>query len=228
MLRRFILPVLILIVAFAADTALIPMATNHWLTPMATLVAVNCFGLLFGRAQGIWYGLVAGLAIDVTVNASPGMWTATLVIAGAAGGLIGRKGGRVLRPMFSGALVRALLELAMLIYAAFVSVRYDPAAIAEIPARIALDAALVPAAFLLLEWVLKPDYRREAARLRGSHEKRGKSKANPAIRRDRRDVRGDPVSNGPVPNRGGRAIPSASRWQEHEDDRPDGDEGENP
>ena len=67
MLRR-IAPAIAVLITFLLDTAVLPVLYyGHYLVPL-TLVVVILTGIQLGRTQGMLYGLIAGLLLDVSAG----------------------------------------------------------------------------------------------------------------------------------------------------------------
>lgn len=67
MLRRFA-PLLAVLVTFLLDTAILPVFyCGRFLVPL-TLVTVMLTGIQLGRVQGMLYGMIAGLLLDVSAG----------------------------------------------------------------------------------------------------------------------------------------------------------------
>jgi len=164
MMRR-LLPTILLLVLLIADTTLLPIFTRHWLMPIFSLITVNCFGLMYGRTRGLWYGLLGGLLMDISVGSPLGLWTITYVLYGYLGGLIARATNwSKLGPVISGGVSRLVLELMMLVFGFIVSVGLTTPPLKQIPARIALEMALAPIFFYIYNVLLRPSQSRFAAR----------------------------------------------------------------
>jgi len=170
MRRRFfsVRPFLLLLASLIADTVLLPMVSQHWLLPTFTLISVISFGLLFNRSAGVWYGLIGGIIMDVSVNAAVGQWTLACALYGFVGGVIGDRmqqmGWRELMPGISGAVCRLAFEIVMLIYVFLVSIQFDVALLPQLLARVALEAVLVSVFYRFYNRLLKPVRSRYARR----------------------------------------------------------------
>jgi rod shape-determining protein MreD len=160
-----LLPPIFIAAALIMDVCVMPLFSRAWWLPSFSLVAVNCYGILLGRARGLWYGLLAGVLIDVTVMTPIGLWTFAFVITGYVSGMFSRIKRRFLfAPMLSALVCRAICELVFMLYVLLASAQFEPDLAAHMSVRIGLEAALVSSFTPLLDIALKPSRSRYAAR----------------------------------------------------------------
>ncbi len=77
----------ILVGVAAAQTAIAPHLAVLGVRPNLPLIIVTAWGLLRGSGEGVWWGLGAGLALDLFAGMPLGMFTSGLVLAGLVSGL---------------------------------------------------------------------------------------------------------------------------------------------
>lgn len=86
-LLRKLSPTLVILLCVTLDTTLIPMLySGPYLVPL-TMAMVFLIGMLMGRTNGILYGMIGGLLIDITAG-TLGMMTFYMMAVGFMIGLI--------------------------------------------------------------------------------------------------------------------------------------------
>ena len=156
MIRR-ILPFLLIVIVFLVDSTVLPMFTVSWVVPVFGLVLIHCLGLLLGRTRGLFYGMIMGLLVDITVSTPLGLMTVIYALMGYAGGWFSRIMWRSrLAPVVSATICFALYEFIMDLYLIFMSLQYEPALVLRSLVRVPIYVALVFGGQLLLNNMLKP------------------------------------------------------------------------
>ena len=160
-----LLPPILIAVALIMDICMLPFFTRAWWLPPISLVIVNCYGILLGRARGLWYGLLAGVLIDITVMTPIGLWTFAFVVTGYVSGMFNRLWRKfVFAPALSALMCRAICELIFMAYVLLASAQTEPDLAVHMSLRIGLEVALVSSFTPLLNIALKPSRSRYAAR----------------------------------------------------------------
>lgn len=77
----------ILVGVAAAQAAIAPHLAILGVRPNLPLIVVTAWGLLRGSGEGVWWGLGAGLALDLFAGVPLGMFSSGLVLAGLVAGL---------------------------------------------------------------------------------------------------------------------------------------------
>ena len=67
-MRRRIMPSVLLFFVLMADTSILPVLTAWPLLPSFTLLTARSLSLYLGRTHGVFYGLIAGLLVDILVG----------------------------------------------------------------------------------------------------------------------------------------------------------------
>ena len=160
-----LLPPIFIAIALIMDICVLPFFSRAWWLPSFSLVIVNCYGILLGRALGLWYGLLAGVLIDITVMTPIGLWTVAFVITGYVSGMFNRLRRRFMfAPALSALVCRIICELIFMAYVFLASAQWEPDLAFHMSVRIGLEAALVSLLTPLLDILLKPSRSRYAAR----------------------------------------------------------------
>jgi len=160
-----LLPPIFIAAALIMDVCVLPFYSRAWWLPSISLVTVNCYGILLGRARGLWYGLLAGVLIDITVMTPIGFWTFAFVTTGYVSGMFSRLKRRFLfAPALSAIMCRVICELIFMAYVLLASAQTEPDLAKHMALRVGLEAALVSIFTPLLDIALKPSRSRYAAR----------------------------------------------------------------
>jgi rod shape-determining protein MreD len=160
-----LLPPILIAAALIMDVCVLPFFSREWWLPSFSLVIVNCYGILLGSTRGLWYGLLAGVLIDITVMTPIGLWTFAFVATGYVSGIFGRLKRRfIFAPTLSALVCRAICELIFMAYVLLASAQLEPDLAVHMSVRIGLEAALVSSVTPLLDITLKPSRSRYAAR----------------------------------------------------------------
>lgn len=67
MFRR-LSPILLILVCFILDTAILPIVYGGVYTVPLTIIAVFCIGMVLGRMSGLLFGTLGGLLMDITTG----------------------------------------------------------------------------------------------------------------------------------------------------------------
>jgi rod shape-determining protein MreD len=162
-----VLPSVIITLALLMDVCVLPVFTRSWWFPSIALIIVNCYGILLGRTRGLWYGLLAGVIIDITVMSPIGLWTFAFVATGYFSGFFNRLKRRyILAPLLSAFACRTICELMFLLYGLLASAQLEPGLALHVPVRVSVEMLLVSSMAPLIDVVLKPSRSRYAARKR--------------------------------------------------------------
>ena len=163
--RTLFLPPILVVLTFLLDTAVLPVFTGHWLLPAFALLTVHTLGLLLGRTTGTLYGMLAGLAVDVSLSTPLGLMTLFYTGLGYLGGWFGRMMRRnPLAPVVSALVCFAIFELGMIGYATVSSAAFSLNLLTHGLIRIALEVGLIEAFYILYDWLIKPSRSRYARR----------------------------------------------------------------
>lgn len=164
MFRR-ILPPILVVFTFLLDTAILPVFFEHWLIPLSALLTVHTLGLLLGRTNGTLYGMLAGLAVDISLGTPLGLMTLFYGGLGYMGGWFGRVMFRnPLAPVISAAVCFSAFELGVTVYTTIASAAFSGEMFIHALIRIAMDIVLTEVLYILYDWVLKPSRSRYAPR----------------------------------------------------------------
>ena len=154
---RKILPPLLVLLTVLLDTAVLPVFTNHWLTPMFALLTVHTLGLLLGRTSGTLYGMIAGLMADISLGSPLGVITVFYVGLGYLGGWFGRAMlNHPLAPVISATVGFTIFEVFMALYTALASAAFSGSLLLHALIRILLSIVLVEGLYILYDWLIKP------------------------------------------------------------------------
>jgi rod shape-determining protein MreD len=146
-----------LVVVALLQTTIVPHLTIWRVFPDVPAILVVCWGLLAGKKEGVVWGFVAGVAIDIFAGAPFGAATLALTVVGLLSGLGARTGLRanILLPMLA---VFAATVVYGLIFMLVVQITGQTVAWLENLIRIvlpsaALNAVLTPLFFVSLRIV---------------------------------------------------------------------------
>ena len=133
--------------------------------PLLALLTVHTLGLLLGRTRGSLFGMLAGLAADISVSTPLGLMTLFYGLSGYAGGWFGRRmRNNPLAPVISAAVFFVLFELGMVGYTALAGAAFGMDMLIHALIRIAIDVVLVEAFYVIYDWLIKPSRSRFAPR----------------------------------------------------------------
>ncbi len=146
------------------DTSVIPFTgLNTAYVPRLSLLSVITIALLAGRTQGILYGAITGILMDITLTIPTGLVSALYTVAGFLAGWIGRKMRvRILSSIVAPIAAMLAYELTMLVYYFMQAQTVSAAQALAMLARAGIGTVLVQPLYLLYNLVLKPKRSRYA------------------------------------------------------------------
>ena len=154
-----------MVLTLLLDTAVLPVFLTPWWMPLFALLTVHTMGLLLGRTRGSLFGMLAGLAVDISVSTPLGLMTLFYGLLGYAGGWFGRKMFRnPLAPVVSAAVCFTLFEMSMIGYTALAGASVGLEMLIHALIRIAVDVVLVEGMYVIYDWLIKPSRSRFAPR----------------------------------------------------------------
>lgn len=164
MFRR-VLPLILLVVAVLADTALIPVLSVSPLMPLTSLVSVIVMGLLLGRTRGSLYGMIGGLLVDISVGTPLGLRTVLYLGCGYASGVAGRKFQRyAITPVITPLVLLSVCEAVLMLYLYMAGQTASAEMLRDALLRVGIETVLAQFMYLLYDRILKPSWSRYAAR----------------------------------------------------------------
>ena len=86
-MRRILINVLLLILAFTVQNCVFPLIPFLSATPNLLLILTFSFGFIYGKEQGMYYGLLAGLLMDLFVSGPFGFYTLFYINMGYLNGI---------------------------------------------------------------------------------------------------------------------------------------------
>ncbi len=81
-MRRVIINLLLIILAFTVQSCVFPLIPFLVATPNLLLILTFSFGFIYGRSQGMWYGCFAGVLLDLFYSGAFGFYTLLFVLIG--------------------------------------------------------------------------------------------------------------------------------------------------
>ncbi len=150
------------ILCFLLDTAVIPFeVANPVYFPKFTLLTIITIALLMGRTQGILYGLVGGVLMDITLLIPVGFTSVLYTLSGFLAGYIGRKMRvRILSSIVAPIISMMVYEIAMTLYYVSEGGMFDWMMIMGGFIRSLIGCALIQLMYIGFKAVLKPKYSR--------------------------------------------------------------------
>ncbi|MBQ3080540.1 MAG: rod shape-determining protein MreD [Clostridia bacterium] len=114
--RIFLISMVLL--SILLDTSVLPFTgINMLYTPKVALLTIVVIALLLGRTQGILYGAVAGVLMDITVAIPTGLVSIVYTVSGLISGYIGRKSRyRMLSSVIAPVLSMLIYEITLMVY----------------------------------------------------------------------------------------------------------------
>ncbi|WP_432628652.1 rod shape-determining protein MreD [Brotaphodocola sp.] len=86
-MRRILINVLLLVVAFTIQNCVFPLIPFLSATPNLLLILTFSFGFVHGKSAGMYYGLVAGILLDLFYSGPFGFYTLLFVNIGYFNGI---------------------------------------------------------------------------------------------------------------------------------------------
>ncbi len=151
-----------IILCVLIDTAVIPFeVANPVYFPKFTLLTIITIALLMGRTQGILYGLIGGVFMDISILIPVGLTSVLYTVTGFLAGYIGRKMrvrilSSIVAPIFS----MMVYEIAMTIYYISVGGMFDWTMILNGFIRSVIGCILIQIMYIGFKAVFKPKYSR--------------------------------------------------------------------
>jgi len=132
---------------------------------MFALLTVHTLGLLLGRTTGTLYGMLAGLAVDISLSTPLGLMTLFYTGLGYLGGWFGRAMlSHPLAPVISSIIGFTIFEIGMVMYTAVAGAAFNGLMLLHALIRILLDIVLTEGLYILYDWLIKPSRSRFAPR----------------------------------------------------------------
>lgn len=150
------------ILCILIDTAIIPFeVSNPIYYPKFTLLTIITIALLMGRTQGILYGLVGGLCMDISILIPTGLVSVLFTVSGFLAGYIGRKMririlSSIVAPIFS----MMVYEISMTVYYVSAGGMFSWSMILYGFVRSLIGCALIQIMYIGFKAVFKPKYSR--------------------------------------------------------------------
>ncbi len=81
-MRRVIINLLLIILAFTVQSCVFPLLPFLVATPNLLLILTFSFGFIYGQDQGMWYGCFAGILLDLFYSGPFGFYTLLFIVIG--------------------------------------------------------------------------------------------------------------------------------------------------
>ncbi|NBH32731.1 rod shape-determining protein MreD [Clostridiaceae bacterium] len=89
-MKRIILNVLLMLLAFTVQNGIFPLLPFLAASPNLLLIFTFSFGFIYGKEAGMWYGLLAGILLDLFYSGPFGFYTLLYIYIGYANGICTR------------------------------------------------------------------------------------------------------------------------------------------
>lgn len=89
-MKRIILNVLLMLLAFTIQNGVFPLLPFLAASPNLLLILTFSFGFIYGKEAGMWYGLLAGILLDLFYSGPFGFYTLLYIYIGYANGICTR------------------------------------------------------------------------------------------------------------------------------------------
>ncbi|MCD8222569.1 MAG: rod shape-determining protein MreD [Clostridiales bacterium] len=89
-MKRLILNLLLVFLAFTVQNGVFPLLPFLTATPNLLLILTFSFGFIYGREAGMWYGLLAGILLDLFYSGPFGFYTLLFIHVGFFNGIFTR------------------------------------------------------------------------------------------------------------------------------------------
>lgn len=86
-MRRIIINVLVMVLAFTIQCCVFPLIPILTATPNLLLILTFSFGFIYGSRAGMWYGLFAGILLDLFYSGPFGFYTLLFINIGFLNGI---------------------------------------------------------------------------------------------------------------------------------------------
>ena len=157
-LQKRIFATVMVLAGLLIDTSILPFTgIDTAYAPKLALLSVITIALLMGRTQGLIYGAIGGVVLDITLTVPAGLTSALYILGGFISGWFARKKrGQLVSSIVGPLLSLAVYELAFLGYYVFNAHAVAPEQLIAIVVRVALGVILVQPMYILFNLVLKP------------------------------------------------------------------------
>ena len=157
-LRKRIFATVMVLLGLLIDTSILPFTgLDTAYAPRFALLTVITIALLMGRTQGLIYGAIGGVMLDVTLTIPTGLTSALYILCGFISGWFSRKKrGQLLSSILGPLLSLAVYEIVFLAYYAFTAHAVTTYQLVCVVVRTALGVVLVQPMYILFNLVLKP------------------------------------------------------------------------
>lgn len=89
-MKRIILNVLLMLLAFTVQNGIFPLLPFLAASPNLLLILTFSFGFIYGKEAGMWYGLLAGILLDLFYSGPFGFYTLLYIYIGYTNGICTR------------------------------------------------------------------------------------------------------------------------------------------
>ncbi|MCI8661280.1 MAG: rod shape-determining protein MreD [Lachnospiraceae bacterium] len=86
-MKRIILNILLMLLAFTIQSGIFPLLPFFAATPNLLLILTFSFGFIYGKKAGMWYGLLAGILLDLFYSGPFGFYTLLYINIGYINGI---------------------------------------------------------------------------------------------------------------------------------------------
>ncbi len=148
------------------DTSIIPFSSlNPQYMPKFALLAIITIALLMGRTQGILYGMIGGVMMNITLSIPTGLVAVMYTIAGFLAGWIGRGMRiRILSSIIAPIVAMMLYEMSLALLFVVSSQMIIGTMFVNAILRTLIGTAIIQVMYLLFNAVLKPKHSRYSGR----------------------------------------------------------------
>ncbi len=158
--------VCMVVLGLLLDTSVMPFSgANIAYMPKFALLSIITIALLMGRTQGILYGMIGGVVMDITLTIPTGLVAVMYTIAGFLAGWIGRgMRVRILSSIIAPIAAMLLYELSLALLFVVNSQTLSGAMLVNALIRTFIGTAIIQILYLLFNAVLKPKHSRYSGR----------------------------------------------------------------
>lgn len=89
-MKRIVVNILLMLLAFTIQNGVFPLLPFLSASPNLLLILTFSFGFIHGQEQGMWYGLFAGILLDLFYSGPFGFYTLLFVYIGFLNGICTR------------------------------------------------------------------------------------------------------------------------------------------
>lgn len=157
-LKKRIFATAMVLLGLLIDTSILPFTgLNTAYIPKFALLVIITIALLMGRTQGLIYGAVGGVMLDVTLTVPTGLTSALYILGGFISGWFARKKrGQLLSSVIGPLISIAVYEITFLVYYFFTAHAITAHQLIALFVRVALGVLIVQPLYMLFNLVLKP------------------------------------------------------------------------